>query len=116
MALAVAERFAVEEKKRVLVLLTDMTAFADALKVVGISMDRVPSNRGYLGDLYSQRARRYEKAAEYQKGGSVTLLTVTTMPGGEITHPGPDNTGYITEVQFYLHDVALDPFGPHSRL
>jgi len=116
MALAVAERFAVEEKKRVLVLLTDMTAFADALKVVGISMDRVPSNRGYLGDLYSQLARRYEKAAEYQKGGSVTLLTVTTMPGGDITHPVPDNTGYITEGQFYLHDGAIDPFGSLSRL
>jgi V/A-type H+-transporting ATPase subunit B len=116
MALAVAERFAVEEKKRVLVLLTDMTAFADALKVVGISMDRVPSNRGYLGDLYSQLARRYEKAAEYQKGGSVTLLTVTTMPWGDITHPVPDNTGYITEGQFYLHDGAIDPFGSLSRL
>ncbi|MEJ2455209.1 MAG: V-type ATP synthase subunit B, partial [Candidatus Thiodiazotropha sp.] len=59
MALAVAEKFAVEEGKRVLVLLTDMTAYADALKEVGISMERVPSNRGYMGDLYSQLARRY---------------------------------------------------------
>jgi V/A-type H+-transporting ATPase subunit B len=116
MALAVAERFAVEQKKRVLVLLTDMTAFADALKEVGISMDRVPSNRGYLGDLYSQLARRYEKAAEYQSGGSVTILAVTTMPGGDITHPVPDNTGYITEGQFYLHDGVIDPFGSLSRL
>ena len=116
MALAVAERFAVEEKKRVLVLLTDMTAFADALKEVGISMDRVPSNRGYLGDLYSQLARRYEKAAEYQTGGSVTILAVTTMPGGDITHPVPDNTGYITEGEFYLHDGVIDPFGSLSRL
>ncbi len=116
MALAVAERFAVEEKKRVLVLLTDMTAFADALKEVGISMDRVPSNRGYLGDLYSQLARRYEKASQYQGGGSVTLLTVTTMPGDDVTHPVPDNTGYITEGQFYLHDSVIDPFGSLSRL
>src|SRR5208337_4566026 len=116
MALAVAEHFAVEEKKRVLVLLTDMTAFADALKEVGISMDRVPSNRGYLGDLYSQLARRYEKAAQYQSGGSVTILAVTTMPGGDITHPVPDNTGYITEGQFYLHDGVIDPFGSLSRL
>jgi len=116
MALAVAERFAVEEKKRVLVLLTDMTAFADALKEVGVSMDRVPSNRGYLGDLYSQLARRYEKAAQYQNGGSVTILAVTTMPGGDITHPVPDNTGYITEGQFFLHDGAIDPFGSLSRL
>jgi V/A-type H+-transporting ATPase subunit B len=116
MALAVAEHFAVEEKKRVLVLLTDMTAFADALKEVGISMDRVPSNRGYLGDLYSQLARRYEKAADYQSGGSVTILAVTTMPGNDITHPVPDNTGYITEGQFYLHDGVIDPFGSLSRL
>ena len=73
MALAVAERFAVEEGKRVLVLLTDMTAYADALKEVGIAMERVPSNRGYMGDLYSQLARRYEKACDYAKGGSVTV-------------------------------------------
>jgi len=116
MALAVAERFAVEEGKRVLVLLTDMTAFADALKEVGISMERVPSNRGYMGDLYSQLARRYEKASDYAKGGSVTILTVTTMPGNDVTHPVPDNTGYITEGQFYLHDGVIDPFGSLSRL
>ena len=116
MALAVAERFAVEEGKRVLVLLTDMTAFADALKEVGIAMERVPSNRGYMGDLYSQLARRYEKAADYREGGSVTILTVTTMPGDDVTHPVPDTTGYITEGQFYLHDAAIDPFGSLSRL
>ena len=116
MALAVAERFAVEEGKRVLVLLTDMTAFADALKEVGISMERVPSNRGYMGDLYSQLARRYEKASDFAKGGSVTILSVTTMPGNDVTHPVPDNTGYITEGQFYLHDGVIDPFGSLSRL
>lgn len=116
MTLAVAERFAVEEGKRVLVLLTDMTAYADALKEVGISMERVPSNRGYMGDLYSQLARRYEKACDYAKGGSVTILSVTTMPGGDVTHPVPDNTGYITEGQFYLHDGVIDPFGSLSRL
>ena len=116
MALAVAERFAVEEKKRVLVLLTDMTAYADALKEVGISMDRVPSNRGYLGDLYSQLARRYEKAADFAGAGSVTILTVTTMPGGDVTHPVPDNTGYITEGQFYLQGGVINPFGSLSRL
>jgi V/A-type H+-transporting ATPase subunit B len=116
MALAVAERFAVEEGRRVLVLLTDMTAFADALKEVSIAMDQVPANRGYPGDLYSQLARRYEKAADYAKGGSVTVLTVTTMPGDDITHPVPDNTGYITEGQFYLHNGVIDPFGSLSRL
>ena len=116
MALAVAERFAVEQGKRVLVLLTDMTAYADALKEIGIAMDQVPSNRGYMGDLYSQLARRYEKACDYTQGGSVTILTVTTMPGDDVTHPVPDNTGYITEGQFYLHDGVLDPFGSLSRL
>lgn len=116
MALAVAERFAVEEGKKVLVLLTDMTAFADALKEVGISMEHVPSNRGYTGDLYSQLARRYEKACDYKGAGSVTILSVTTMPGDDVTHPVPDNTGYITEGQFYLHNGVLDPFGSLSRL
>lgn len=116
MALAVAEKFAVEEGKRVLVLLTDMTAYADAMKEVGISQERVPSQRGYMGDLYSQLARRYEKACDYAKGGSVTVLTVTTMPGNDVTHPVPDNTGYITEGQFYLHSGVIDPFGSLSRL
>lgn len=116
MAIAVAERLAVEEKKRVLVLLTDMTAYADAMKEVGIAMERVPSNRGYLGDLYSQLARRYEKAAVFPGAGSVTILTVTTMPGGDVTHPVPDNTGYITEGQFYLREGRIDPFGSLSRL
>lgn len=116
MCLAVAEKFAVEEGKRVLVLLTDMTAYADAMKEIGIAMESIPSNRGYMGDLYSQLARRYEKAADYKKGGSVTILTVTTMPGDDVTHPVPDNTGYITEGQFYLHDGVLDPFGSLSRL
>ena len=116
MVLKVAERFAVEEHKRVLVLMTDMTAYADALKEIGISMERVPSNRGYIGDLYSQLAVRYERACSYKGAGSVTILTVTTMPGNDITHPVPDNTGYITEGQFNLHDGMIDPFGSLSRL
>jgi V/A-type H+-transporting ATPase subunit B len=116
MVLSVAERFAVEESKRVLVLLTDMTAYADALKEVGIAMEHIPSNRGYMGDLYSQLARRYEKACDYAGAGSVTILSVTTMPGNDVTHPVPDNTGYITEGQFYLHDGVIDPFGSLSRL
>lgn len=116
MALKVAERFAVEANKRVLVLLTDMTAYADALKEIGISMERVPATRGYMGDLYSQLALRYERACDYRGAGSVTILTVTTMPGDDVTHPVPDNTGYITEGQFYLHDGVIDPFGSLSRL
>jgi V/A-type H+-transporting ATPase subunit B len=93
-----------------------MTAFADALKEVAVAMERVPSNRGYTGDLYSQLARRYEKACDFAQAGSVTILAVTTMPGGDVTHPVPDNTGYITEGQFYLHDGMIDPFGSLSRL
>lgn len=116
MALAVAERFAVEEGKRVLVLLTDMTAYADAMKEVGIAMERIPATRGYLGDLYTQLAQRYEKACDFREAGSVTILTVTTMPGDDVTHPVPDNTGYITEGQLYLRDGVIDPFGSLSRL
>lgn len=116
MALAVAEKFAVDEHKRVLVLLTDMTAFADALKEIGIAREQIPALRGYMGDLYTQLARRYEKACDFKGAGSVTILTVTTMPGNDVTHPVPDNTGYITEGQFYLHDGMIDPFGSLSRL
>lgn len=115
LALAVAENFALQGKN-VLVLLTDMTNFADALKEIAITMEQVPSNRGYPGDLYSQLAARYEKAVDFEGLGSVTLLAVTTMPGDDVTHPVPDNTGYITEGQFYLHGGMIDPFGSLSRL
>ena len=116
MALAVAERFAVEENKRVLVLLTDMTAYADAMKEVGVAQEKIPATRGYMGDLYTQLAKRYEKACDFKGAGSVTILSVTTMPGDDVTHPVPDNTGYITEGQFYLHGGVIDPFGSLSRL
>lgn len=115
-ALAVAEHFAVTQGKRVLVLLTDMTAFADAQKEVGITLERIPANRGYLGDLYTQLAARYEKACDFRGAGSLTILSVTTMPGNDLTHPVPDNTGYITEGQLYLHGGVIDPFGSLSRL
>ena len=114
-ALTVAERFAVQGK-RVLVLLTDMTNFANALKEISITMEQIPSNRGYPGDLYSQLASRYEKAVVFEEGGSITLMAVTTMPGDDVTHPVPDNTGYITEGQFYLKNGVIDPFGSLSRL
>ncbi len=115
MALAVAENFA-REGKDVLVLLTDMSAFADAIKEIAITMDQIPSNRGYPGSLYSDLASRYEKAVEMSGSGSITLLSVTTMPGGDVTHPIPDNTGYITEGQFYLEGGRINPFGSLSRL
>ncbi len=114
-ALAVAEDFALKGK-RVLVLLSDMTNFADALKEISITMEQVPSNRGYPGDLYSQLASRYEKAVDFDTAGSITILAATTMPGDDVTHPVPDNTGYITEGQLYLKNAVIEPFGSLSRL
>jgi len=114
-SLAVAEDFALAGK-RVLVLLTDMTNFADSLKEISITMEQVPSNRGYPGDLYSQLAARYEKAVDFEEAGSITILAATTMPGDDVTHPVPDNTGYITEGQFYLKGGVIEPFGSLSRL
>jgi V/A-type H+-transporting ATPase subunit B len=116
MALAAAERFALLHGRRVLVLLTDMTAFADALKEIGVALERIPANRGYPGDLYTQLARRYERACDFAGSGTITVLSVTTMPADDVTHPVPDNTGYITEGQYYLHGGLLDPFGSLSRL
>ena len=115
MCLAVAEQFAIKGKD-VLVLLTDMTNFSDAMKEIAITQEQVPSNRGYPGDLYSQLAARYEKAVDFDDAGSVTVLAVTTMPGDDVTHPVPDNTGYITEGQFYLKHGRIEPFGSLSRL
>lgn len=114
-SLAVAERFALKGQN-VLVLLTDMTNFADAMKEIAITQEQVPSNRGYPGDLYSQLASRYEKAVDFADSGSITILAVTTMPGDDVTHPVPDNTGYITEGQFYLKGGRIEPFGSLSRL
>lgn len=115
LSLAVAEQFALQGKK-VLVLLSDMTNFCDALKETAITMEQVPSNRGYPGDLYSALASRYEKAVDFEGAGSVTILAVTTMPGDDVTHPVPDNTGYITEGQYYLKNGWIEPFGSLSRL
>lgn len=115
LCLAVAEKFALAGRE-VLVLLTDMTNFSDALKEIAITMEQVPSNRGYPGDLYSQLAARYEKAVDFEGAGAITTLAVTTMPGDDVTHPVPDNTGYITEGQFYLRNGRIEPFGSLSRL
>ena len=115
LALAAAEQFGIAGE-RVLVLLTDVTAFADALKEIGVAMEQVPSKAGYPGSLYSDLAARYEKAVDFDGAGSITILAVTTMPGGDITHPVPDNTGYITEGQYTLRDGVIDPFSSLSRL
>ncbi|MEZ4987866.1 MAG: V-type ATP synthase subunit B [Saprospiraceae bacterium] len=113
LALAVAERFAVQGKN-VLVLLSDMTQWSDYLRQIANAQDQIPANQGYPGDLYSQLAARYEKAADIEGAGSVTILGVTTMD--DVTHPVPDNTGYITEGQFFMKDGLLELFGSLSRL
>ncbi|MFC1781513.1 V-type ATP synthase subunit B [Planctomycetota bacterium] len=115
LALAVGEQYALQGKN-VLVLLSDMTSFSDALKEIAITMEQVPSNRGYPGDLYTQLARRYEKAVDFDGAGSMTILACVTMPGDDVTHPVPDNTGYITEGQLYLRNGRIEPFGSLSRL
>lgn len=122
MALTTAEYFAVEHHKKVLVLLTDMTLFADALSIVSNRMDQIPSKDAMPGSLYSDLARLYEKAVQLPTGGSITIIAVTTLNQGDITHAIPDNTGYITEGQLFLRqdtetgEVIVDPFRSLSRL
>jgi V/A-type H+-transporting ATPase subunit B len=122
MACTAAEYFANDQQQKVLVLLTDMTLYADALAIVANKMDQIPSKDSMPGSLYSDLARIYEKAVQFEHGGSITIIAVTTLNDGDITHAIPDNTGYITEGQLYLkHDaeigkVIIDPFRSLSRL
>ena len=122
MALAAAEYFAVDCNEKVLVLLTDMTLYADALSIVSNRMDQIPSKDSMPGSLYSDLARIYEKAVQLPTGGSITIIAVTTLNDGDITHAIPDNTGYITEGQLFLRadsdtgKVIVDPFRSLSRL
>ena len=122
MALTAAEYFAVEKNQKVLVLLTDMTMYADALSIVSNRMDQIPSKDSMPGSLYSDLAKIYEKAVQFPAGGSITIIAVTTLSGGAITHAVPDNTGYITEGQLFLRrdsdigKVVVDPFRSLSRL
>jgi len=122
MALTAAEYFAVDKNEQVLVLLSDMTSYADALSIVSNRMDQIPSKDSMPGSLYSDLAKVYEKAAQFPDGGSITIIAVTTLSGGDITHAVPDNTGYITEGQLFLRrdsdvgKVIVDPFRSLSRL
>ena len=122
MALTAAEYFAVDKNEKVLVLLTDMTLYADALSIVSNRMDQIPSKDSMPGSLYSDLAKIYEKAVQLPEGGSITIIAVTTLNDGDITHAIPDNTGYITEGQLYLRldtdtgKVIIDPFRSLSRL
>ncbi len=122
MALTAAEYFAVDKNEKVLVLLTDMTLYADALSIVSNRMDQIPSKDSMPGSLYSDLAKIYEKAVQLPAGGSITIIAVTTLNDGDITHAIPDNTGYITEGQLFLRadadsgKVIVDPFRSLSRL
>lgn len=122
MALTAAEYFAVDKNEKVLVLLTDMSLYADALSIVSNRMDQIPSKDSMPGSLYSDLAKIYEKAVQFPSGGSITIIAVTTLSGGDITHAIPDNTGYITEGQLFLRKdseigkVIVDPFRSLSRL
>ncbi|MDD3196060.1 MAG: V-type ATP synthase subunit B [Paludibacter sp.] len=122
MSLTAAEYFAIDKNEDVLVLLTDMTSYADALAIVSNRMDQIPSKDSMPGSLYSDLAKIYEKAVQFPAGGSITIIAVTTLSGGDITHAIPDNTGYITEGQLFLRrdsdvgKVIVDPFRSLSRL
>lgn len=122
MALTCSEYFASEHNQKVLCLLTDMTLYADALSIVSNRMDQIPSKDSMPGSLYSDLAKIYEKAVQFPDGGSITIIAVTTLSGGDITHAIPDNTGYITEGQLFLRrdtdigKVIVDPFRSLSRL
>lgn len=122
MALTAAEYFAVDRNEKVLVLLTDLTLYADALSIVSNNMDQISSKDNMPASLYSDLARHYEKAVQFPEGGSITIIAVTTLSGGDITHAIPDNTGYITEGQLFLRrdtDIGktiVDPFRSLSRL
>lgn len=106
-ALTVAEYLAFEQNKHILVILTDMTSFAEAMREVSSSKGEIPSRKGFPGYLYSELATIYERAGIVAGvNGSVTQLPILTMPNDDITHPIPDLTGYITEGQIVL-DRAL---------
>ena len=102
-ALTAAEYLAFEEEINVLVIMTDMTSYGEALREISSLREEVPSRRGYPGYLYSDLASLYERAGMLKGSkGSITLIPILTMPNDDITHPIPDLTGYITEGQIVL--------------
>jgi len=103
MALTTAEYLAFEKDYHVLVILTDMTNYCEALREIGAAREEVPGRRGYPGYMYTDLAQLYERAGRIEgREGSVTQLPILTMPGDDDTHPIPDLTGYITEGQIYI--------------
>ena len=121
-ALTVAEHLAFELGRHVLVVIADVTSYAEAVREVSAARGEVPSRRGYPGYLYSDLASLYERAGRIKgRPGSLTQVPVLTMPAGDITHPVPDLTGYITEGQIVLSDElhvagVYPPFDPLASL
>src|ERR1700722_7420294 len=114
LALTAAEYFAYQLEKHVLVILTDMSSYADALREVSAAREEVPGRRGYPGYMYTDLATIYERAGRVEgRNGSITQIPILTMPNDDITHPIPDLTGYITEGQIYvdrqLHNRQVYP-------
>jgi V/A-type H+-transporting ATPase subunit B len=125
LALTVAEHLAFDRGRHVLVVMADLTSYCEAVREVAASRGEIPSRRGYPGYLYSDLASLYERAGRIQgRPGSLTQIPVLTMPGGDVTHPVPDLTGYITEGQLVLSQELhvrgvyppFDPLGSLSRL
>jgi V/A-type H+-transporting ATPase subunit B len=108
-AQTVAEYLAFDMGMHVLVILTDMTNYAEALRAISIAREEIPTRKGYPGYLYSDLATIYERAGRIKDTpGSVTLMPILSMPAGDLTHPIPDLTGYITEGQLLLQrELAL---------
>merc|ERR1712032_422137 len=103
LALTTAEYLAYERDLHVLVILTDMSSYADALREVSAAREEVPGRRGYPGYMYTDLSTIYERAGRVVgRNGSITQLPILTMPNDDITHPIPDLTGYITEGQIYI--------------
>jgi V/A-type H+-transporting ATPase subunit B len=103
LALTTAEYLAFEKDYHVLVILTDMTNYCEALREIGAAREEVPGRRGYPGYMYTDLAQLYERAGRIEgREGSVTQIPILTMPGDDDTHPIPDLTGYITEGQLYI--------------
>ncbi len=125
LALTIAEHLAFDLGHHVLVVLTDMTSYCDAVRQLSAARGEVPSRRGYPGYLFSDLAGIYERCGRLKhRGGSITELPILTMPAGDITHPVPDLTGYITEGQIVLSvdlhargvSPPIDPLASLSRL
>eukprot|EP00053_Salpingoeca_punica_P005799 m.56583 g.56583 ORF g.56583 m.56583 type:complete len:508 (-) comp13400_c0_seq1:301-1824(-) len=114
LALTTAEYYAYQCEKHVLVILTDMSSYAEALREVSAAREEVPGRRGFPGYMYTDLATIYERAGRVEgRNGSITQIPILTMPNDDITHPIPDLTGYITEGQIYidrqLHNRQISP-------